>query len=208
QVAWRAVIPGDGDPVADIFMGPGRHLVSYPLKDGRRNIVAVEERDAWAEDGWHHEDNPALLRLAFEDFGGPVPGWLKAVDKVWLWGLMDYRVAKTWHDGRMVIMGDAAHPTLPFLAQGANMALEDAWVLARALENHDPLDAMKAYEATRRPRVQKVLAAADRSGANYHMSNPVLRRTAQTVLKIAEGVRRGSALSRYKWLWGHDVTKG
>ena len=206
QVAWRAVIPGDGDPVADVFMGPGRHLVSYPLKDGRRNIVAVEERDVWAADGWNHEDNPAVLRLAFEGFGGPVQDWLKAVDKVWLWGLMNYSVAKRWHDGKMVILGDAAHPTLPFLAQGANMALEDAWVLAKALDEHEPAEAMARYEAIRRPRVTRVLTAADRNGANYHMSNPVMRRVAHNVLKLGEAVRPGSALKHYRWLWGHDVT--
>ncbi len=78
QVAWRALIPGDGGaPVAQVFMGPGRHLVSYPLRGGAlRNIVAVQERDIWAAEGWNHRDDPAALRAAFSGFGGPVrAGW-------------------------------------------------------------------------------------------------------------------------------------
>lgn len=207
QVAWRALIPGDGDPASEIFLGAGRHLVSYPLNGGMRNIVAVEERRAWASDGWNHEDDPSSLREAFSGFGGPVPGWLEAVDKVWLWGLMQYRVAKIWQDGKTVILGDAAHPSLPFLAQGANMALEDVWVLADALDQFEQTQALAAFESGRKPRVRDVLAAADRNGANYHMAHPLMRRAAHLYLKGSERIRPGGALNRYRWLWGHDVTR-
>ncbi|MGY6633228.1 MAG: FAD-dependent monooxygenase [Alkalilacustris sp.] len=142
QVAWRALIPEGGadpdaaDPVARVFLAPGRHLVSYPLRGGRlRNIAAFEERAAWAEEGWHHTGDPEAFRAAFAGMGGPVPGWLAAVETVHVWGLFRHPVAPVWQGPGCAIIGDAAHPTLPFMAQGANMALEDAWTLAAALDD-------------------------------------------------------------------------
>ncbi len=136
-------------------MGPGRHLVSYPLRGGNlRNIVAVEERNRWAEESWSLRDDPMDLRLAFEGFSPRVRGWLDQVQDVHLWGLFRHPVAATWTRllprGAVAILGDAAHPTLPFLAQGAAMGLEDAWVLADRLSRL-PLDqALAAYQAPRR----------------------------------------------------------
>ncbi len=134
QVAWRAVVPEDDvPPVVEVHMGPHRHLVTYPLPGGRRNIVAVEERVGWTEEGWSHQDDARNLRAAFARFADPVQAWLEKVGTVHLWGLFRHPVADRWWHRRQVILGDAAHPTLPFLAQGANLALEDAWVLARSL---------------------------------------------------------------------------
>src|SRR5690606_23503878 len=89
QTAWRTLIPAEPDaaPVAQVFMGPGRHLVSYPLGAGLRNIVAVVERPDWREEGWSIAGDPAELRAAFARFGGPVPEWLARVDEASIWGL-------------------------------------------------------------------------------------------------------------------------
>jgi len=211
QVAWRALIPGDGGPrVAQVFMGPGQHLVSYPLRGGAlRNIVAVQERRSWAAEGWNHRDDPAALRQAFAGFGGPVPGWLAAVDEVFLWGLFRHPVAERWTDGagRAALLGDAAHPTLPFMAQGANMALEDAWSLAAALARRpaDPAAALAAYAAERAPRVRKVVAAANANARNYHLRGPIAP-LAHGVLRLGDRLAPGLALSRYDWIYQHDVT--
>jgi salicylate hydroxylase len=117
QVAWRALIPASPDDPAEaeVHMGEGCHLVSYPLRGGTlRNIVAVEERRQWVEEGWNLRDDPLEMRLAFEGFSPRVQGWLEAADSVWLWGLFRHPVAKCWFGPRAVILGDAAHPTLPF----------------------------------------------------------------------------------------------
>ena len=186
-------------------MGPGRHLVSYPLPGGRRNIVAVEQRTAWAEEGWSHQDHPANLRGAFAGFAPRVQDWLSKVDAVFLWGLFRHPVAHRWHSGAQVLLGDAAHPTLPFLAQGANLALEDAWVLARALDA--PLDkALPHYQLERDARVRKVVDAASRNARNYHLSFPPARFAAHTMLRIAGAVAPGRVLGRLDWLYRHDVT--
>ncbi len=209
QVAWRAVIPErPGAPaVAQVFMGPGRHLVSYPLRGGRRrNIVAVEERDAWAAEGWHHRDDPVHLRAAFAGFGGPVPGWLAQIDAPYLWGLFRHPVARHWHGKRLALLGDAAHPTLPFLAQGANMALEDAWVLAECMRRAaHPAAGFAAYQEARAARAARIVAAANRNARIYHLSGPA-RIAVQAALRLGGTVAPGLPLRRFDWLYGHDVT--
>ena len=108
-------------------MGPGRHIVSYPLRGGSLvNLVMVHERSLWAGEGWSHRDDPAHVRAAFAGFGGLAHVLLNALSEVYLWGLFRHPVAECWFQDRSVLIGDAAHPMLPFLAQGANMALEDA----------------------------------------------------------------------------------
>lgn len=213
QVAWRALLPATPDEpnVAEVHMGAGRHLVSYPLRNGTlRNIVAVEERRRWVEEGWSLRDDPMELRLAFESFGPRVRGWLEQVTDVWLWGLFRHPVAKRWFTplphGAAAILGDAAHPTLPFLAQGANMALEDAWVMADALANADTPDAgLAAYQSARAPRTARIVEAANASARAYHLSGPA-RSIAHTGLRLGGLLAPSLALKRYDWIYRHDVT--
>ncbi len=210
QVAWRALIPCEpgAAPVAEVHMGPGRHLVSYPLRNGTiRNIVAVEERRKWVEEGWTLRDDPMEMRLAFEGFSPRVRTWLDQVQEVGLWGLFRHPVAKVWHHGgTAAILGDAAHPTLPFLAQGANMALEDAWVLAAMLDAHtDRATALAAYQTARQPRVTRAVAAANANARAYHLRGPV-RMAAHAGLRAVGAVAPGLMLRRLDWLYGTDVT--
>jgi salicylate hydroxylase len=211
QVAWRAIIPvpvGSVPPEAQVFMGPGRHLVAYPLRGGEvLNLVCVEERSAWAAEGWHHAGDPEALRAAFAGFGGPVPEWLARVTDVKLWGLFRHPVAKKWHGHGAVLLGDAAHPTLPFLAQGANLALEDAWVLARILgsgQTHREAGAL--YQQNRLGRVSRVIDAAGANARNYHISNPVLRTVAHSGLRVLGKVAPDFMPDRFRWLYDFDVT--
>ncbi len=208
QVAWRAIVADDADrvPEARVYMGPGRHLVSYPLTQGRRNLVAVEERSAWAEEGWSHEDHPANLRAAFDGFGGPVKEWLQDVDTTFLWGLFRHPVAHRWFNGRQVLIGDAAHPTLPFLAQGANLALEDACVLARCLSEAPVKDALAHYKHKREERCIRVTDAASRNARNYHLRFPPFRFAAHTLLRVAGAIDPARVTNRLRWIYDYDAT--
>ena len=208
QVAWRALVPGTPEPVVEVHMGPGRHLVTYPLQGGLRNIVAVEERAGWADEGWSHEDHPANLRAAFQGFARPVRDWLEQVDQVHLWGLFRHRVADRWYSGRQVVLGDAAHPTLPFLAQGANLALEDAWVLTDKLSQKPLAEALAAYQEVRKPRAIRVTEAATANARNYHLSFPPVRFAAHSLLRLAGLLAPTQPLKRFDWLYRHDVTRG
>ncbi len=213
QVAWRAVIPAEPNPqpVAEVHMGPGRHLVSYPLRGGTlRNTVAVEERQKWAEESWTLRDDPMDLRLAFAGFSPRVRGWLDQVEDPWLWGLFRHPVANTWTrslpQGAVAILGDAAHPTLPFLAQGASMALEDAWVLADVLAKHDTVAAaLAAYQTLRKPRTTRIVAAANANARAYHLSG-LPRMIGHSGMRLLGRVSPGTMLARFDWLYGHDVT--
>lgn len=210
QVAWRMVIPatpGDAS-VSQIHMGAGRHIVTYPLRGGSlRNIVAVEERSRWVAEGWAMGDDPLEMRLAFESFGPRVQGWLEQAqeDSLGLWGLFRHPVAQHWWRalpwGRVAMIGDAAHPTLPFLAQGANMALEDAWSLADALEEGD----LGAWQAARAPRCRAIVEAANKSARAYHLSGPS-RWLGHKILQYGGKIAPGLALSRFDWIYNHDVT--
>jgi salicylate hydroxylase len=212
QVAWRALIPGDGGPdVAEVHVGAGRHLVSYPLRGGAlRNIVAVEERRRWVEEGWALKDDPMDLRVAFDSFSPRVQGWLEVVQEVGLWGLFRHEVARVWQkplpEGGVAILGDAAHPTLPFLAQGACMALEDAWVLAESLDGTESLVAgLAGYQLARQARCTRIVAAANQNARAYHLGG-LARSAAHLALRLGGAVAPGLALSQYDWLYGHDVT--
>jgi salicylate hydroxylase len=211
QVAWRALVPAEGavPRVATVWMGPKRHLVSYPLRSGALvNIVAVEERGTWAAEGWHHKDDPVRLRAAFAGFAPEVRDLLGRVEEAYLWGLFRHPVAQRWYaGGAAAILGDAAHPTLPFLAQGANLALEDAWVLAAKLGAHDTVEAgLAAYQAARAPRAARVIDAATRNARNYHLSVPPLRATAHLALRLTGALAPGALLGRFDWLYGYDAT--
>jgi salicylate hydroxylase len=210
QVAWRAVVPNVPDMPAEahVFMGPGQHLVCYPLKDGSLvNLVAVQERSNWADEGWNHVDDPANLRAAFARFEGDARTLLEQVDDVRLWGLFRHPVAAQWFGTGLAILGDAAHPTLPFLAQGANMALEDAWVLGDCLDHSDDLETgLAAYQARRHSRVTRVIQAANGNAWKYHLRSGPVRAAAHLALRVGGKFAPGQMIHRLDWLYGHDVT--
>jgi salicylate hydroxylase len=212
QVAWRAVVPNTDarGPEAWVHMGPGRHVVSYPLRGGTAlNIVAVQERQDWAAEGWTQTDDPAHLQAAFADFGPPVRAMLARVTEARLWGLFRHPVARIWQRDHLALLGDAAHPTLPFLAQGASMALEDAWVLADELARSDAIPAaLAAYQARRAPRVTRVIAAANGNAWKYHLRPAPLRFAAHSVMRLGGRFAPDRMMRQFDWLYTHDVTKG
>jgi salicylate hydroxylase len=205
QVAWRALVDAPQDPVARIWMAPGRHAVTYPLPGGRLNLVAVREEAAWTAEDWSHRDSPDALHRAFADAAPPLRAILDRVGEVGLWGLHRHPVPDRWQDGRAVLLGDAAHPTLPFLAQGANLALEDAWVLAREATGPDLAAGLHRYQEARRPRVLRAIAAAEANARNYHLKGPA-RRAAHLALGTLGALAPGAFLRRLDWLYGFDAT--
>lgn len=210
QVAWRAVVPNTVDHPAEarVHMGPGRHIVSYPLRGGAAvNLVAVEERRGWTAEGWSHTDDPANLHRAFAGFGGDVPALLAQVGAPGLWGLFRHPVARVWHGAGVALLGDAAHPTLPFMAQGANMALEDAWVLADSLARaSDQPAGLAAYQQRREARVRRVVQAAEGNAWKYHLRNPLVRGIAHLGLGAVGRLAPARLVGQFDWIYRHDVT--
>jgi salicylate hydroxylase len=206
QVAWRTVVAMPAPPMARLWLLPGRHVVTYPLPGGRLNIVAVQETAEWAAEGWHHSDDPANLRAAFAGAAADLRALLDRVTEVRRWGLFRHPVAARWQGERLVLLGDAAHPTLPFLAQGANLALEDAWVLAASADRWPLANALARYQAARSPRVTRAIAAANANAATYHLSG-LRRQAALAALGTVGRLAPGLFLRRYDWLYRHDVTQ-
>ena len=215
NAAWRAVVPNHWGRRSDVqvHMGPRRHLVSYPLMGGRLlNLVAVQEQRAWLEESWTQADDPANLRAAFADFAPEVGEMLDAVEEVRLWGLFRHPVAEHWHGQGLALLGDAAHPTLPFLAQGAVMALEDAWGLGAALEQAAGLGTglgtgLETYQLWRRARAQKVIRAATGNAWKYHLGVGPLRFAAHTALRLGGALAPRRMLGQFDWLYGYDITE-
>lgn len=205
QSAWRALVAWDQPPVARVWMAPGRHVVTYPVGPGLLNLVAVKEEEAWRDESWSREDEPANLRAAFADAAPPLAAILGAVTRTARWGLFRRPVARRWHesgaDGARAILGDAAHPTLPFLGQGANLALEDAWVLAREAV----AGRLDRYEALRRPRALRAVAAADANARSYHLGGAA-RVAAHLGLRALDRLAPGAMMRRLGWLYGFDAT--
>lgn len=212
HVAWRGLVPAGrlaAPPAraATVFMGPRRHLVAYPLRGGALwNVVGVEERDAWTEEGWSAPGDPAAMRAAFAGWAAPARDLLAGVESCFLWGLFDHPPLAAWVRGRVALLGDACHPMTPFLAQGATMALEDAWVLAASLAVAEDAPAgLAAYEDRRVARATRVQRAAARSGRVYHLANPALRLAAHAGLAGVSRLAPGALAGRFDWLWGANV---
>jgi salicylate hydroxylase len=179
NVAWRALIPAAAlsgfkpPPVAGIWMGPGAHVVIYYLRRGELvNVVAVVEQVGWEVESWSERGSPDELRAAFAGWHPAVTSTLAAVDPeaCYRWALLDRPPLPSWSGGRIVLLGDACHPTLPFLAQGAAMAIEDAASLARCLSTDSPAtEALRRYEALRKPRTSKIQRVSRLNARIFHM---------------------------------------
>ena len=211
NMAWRAVVPIDRlgelapNPTACAWFGPGRHAVTYRLgaKGDLVNFVGVVEREDWQEEGWSMRGETAD---ALKDFKGWHPAITRVIEKadtLHRWALFDRKPLSRWTDGRVALMGDAAHPMLPFLAQGAAMAVEDAWVLAEVLAKGQDLN---VYQKRRLPRTSKVQAASRANMGLFHKRS----RTAQLVtygpMWMAGKVLPNIVHKRMDWLYGFDAT--
>jgi salicylate hydroxylase len=216
MVAWRGTIPaarlpeGLVAPGVTVWAGPGRHLVSYCLRGGSLvNFVAVEERAAWTAEGWSMQGDPDQLRRGFVGWHEAVTGLLDRVDETFLWGLFGRPEQVRWVDGPVVLIGDAAHPMLPFMAQGAAMALEDVAVLAAELQaGGDLADALLAHEERRWPRVARVQRISLANGRFFHKRSGIARLGHWGLVSTVSRLAPGLAAAQLDWLYGHDATEG
>jgi salicylate hydroxylase len=204
--AARAVIPAhhlpDGLSPSDthIWLRPNAHVVHYPVRAGKEiAIIVVLEDQAPSEDwgapvlpGWLHQYTaaypPQLAALMHR------PEWWRK------WALPKLPPIPRWVSGRMALLGDAAHPTFPFLAQGAVLALEDSIVLARCLASHgkDVRQALLRYETERRPRARRVVAKAESNGRIYHLDG-LMASARNAVLATVPATQ---LMKSYDWLYG------
>jgi len=179
--AWRITVPREKlppnfmDEVMSVWMGPGKHAVSYWLRNGELlNFVGAVETPTPSEESWTAKFPWEELKADFEGWHPDIQTVIDLVDKdeCFRWAMYKRPVVKNWSTDRATILGDAAHATLPYLAQGAAMAIEDGAVLSRALlQCGDLKDALDLYQRNRVERTARVVDASDANRKLFHLDS-------------------------------------
>lgn len=210
-VAWRAVVPMERLPahmirrVGSNWVGPGGHIVHYPLRSGSlMNFVGALERSDWQVESWSFQGRREDLAADFAGWHPDIQSFISVIETPNKWALMLRPPLERWTVGRVTLMGDAAHSMFPFLAQGAIMAIEDGYMLARSLARFETVEALQRFESARLRRTTRVVEG---SAANIHrfhnrvLADPVAGR------EFIEREWAGNRISdRYDWLFRYDAT--
>jgi salicylate hydroxylase len=178
--------------------------VHYPVRGGALvNFVGVVEQAGWADDSWTAKGDPAALRAAFAGWPAPVADLVAQAETPWIYAIHDRPPLAQWSKGRISLLGDAAHPAPPFLAQGAGMAIEDAEALARFLSTHANVKAaLLAYERERRGRTARVQAWSQRNARLFHLPS-LAARAVFGAASALDHVTGAEPAARLDWLYGY-----
>lgn len=209
--AWRGVIPAERLPekfrlTSGVnWVGPHRHVVTYPLRRGELiNFVGVVETDAWKTESWTSRGTHEECSADFVGWHPDVHALIDNIEVHYRWALLGREPITKWHKGRVVLLGDACHPMLPFMAQGAVMAIEDAVILARCFEafgaKHQHV--FSAYEAARVERANRCVVAAAKNREVFH--NDRLTEPADAQRYADTQWNEAKVRERYHWLFSYD----
>ena len=210
--AWRGVIPAERLPdhlrthVGVNWVGPGRHVVQYPLRRGELvNFVGIVEGQGWQEESWTQRGSLTDCLKDFEGWHEDVQGMIRAIDVHYKWAFMARDPLQRWSTGAVTLLGDAAHPTLPFLAQGAAMAIEDGYVLARSVAAHKEnlQQALASYERARVERTSAIVRGSNDNVSRFH--NPRLAEPDGAAQYISEQWAPDKVQQRYAWLFDYKA---
>lgn len=209
-IAWRGVVPMERLPkhmarmVGSNWVGPGGHIVHYPLRAGKvMNFVGVLERSDWRIESWTARGTTEELASDYRGWHEDIQVFIRAIDTPYKWALMVRAPLERWTSRRVTLLGDAAHSMLPFLAQGAVMAIEDGFVLARALAQYGVEEGLQHYEAARRDRTRRTVEG---SAANMHrFHNRALADPVEGKRFIDREWTSQRIADRYEWLFRYDA---
>lgn len=209
-VAWRGLVPAEriahlGIEVASHnWMGPGGHCVHYWVSAQRlMNVVCIVEHGTWTSESWTDRGDVAEVLARYEGWHPTVRGLISAIPETFVWALHDRAPLPAWTTGRVALLGDACHPMLPMMAQGAAQAIEDGAALASLLSSAagDVPAALRRYEALRKPRATRLQEASAANRVRFHL--PDGPEQAKRDAAMANSGDR--SLDNIAWLYEHDA---
>ena len=212
-VAWRGLIAAERLPerlrrsIGVNWVGPGGHVVHYLLRGGEIfNFVGIVERDDWRVESWTEVGSTEECLRDFEGWDDDIHLMIRNLERPYKWALLSRQPLDRWVWGRIALLGDAAHPTLPMMAQGGNMALEDGVVLARCFAEcgGNVPAALKSYQGTRLERTSRLVRAANDNAKRFH--NPVLRHRDTAKQYVDREWHEDKVRERYDWVFTYDPT--
>jgi salicylate hydroxylase len=214
NMCWRATVPFATQPLdyvspdSAFWLGPHGHVVTYYVQGGRAvNIVAVAETAAWVEEAWNVPSSKAELLAGFAGWHPNLVRLFSQAEVVYKWGLFDRDPMPRWSRGPVTLLGDAAHPMLPFLSQGAAMAIEDGYVLAAALhaQQGDVATALAQYEALRQPRTARVQLESRERGRTYHLASPLALLKRDIAYRVRSLINPHKSGIKANWVYEYDA---
>jgi salicylate hydroxylase len=212
-VAWRGLVPMErlpkhlARPVGTNWLGPQGHVLHYPVRRGElMNFIGIVERGDWQAESWTIEGTKAELANDFRGWHADVHILIEGLDVPYKWALMVRDPMDRWSDGRITLLGDACHPTLPFLGQGAVMAIEDAYLVAASVHKyfHEPMTGFVHYEDARRARTAAVVRKAHEN--RQHIFSPALADENAVAIAVARDWQQARVRERMNWLYAYDAT--
>ena len=211
-VAWRGTVPMERLPapmrrlIGSNWIGPGGHVVHYPVRRGEfMNFVGVVERPDWTIESWTTGGSAEECAGDFKGWHEDIHRMIRGAPQLYKWALVGRPPMERWTSGRITLLGDACHPTLPMLAQGAVMAMEDGLVLARALAQFpEPGEALLRYEEARRERTRRVVTGSAENARRFHDPRLANARGAQEYVEREWSEAR--IRERYEWLFTYDAS--
>ena len=210
-VAYRGLVPAghlsglDLPSESQLWLGPGKHFVHYPVQDARLvNFVCLIDRDVWTKESWIEPGDVADALAAYAGWHAQVRSIISAVNETFVWGLFDRPPLLRWSVGRVTLLGDACHPMLPFMAQGAAQAIEDAATLAAVLAQSaaDVPQALRRYESLRLPRTACIQTIAASNKMRNHLPDGPQQRERDA--RMASGAADWS-IGASTWVYEHDA---